>query len=821
MPKSMVISPEEVRRPGSLEIDPIPLNRYQSDIATERERWGDAALVGAYRDMMLIRQFERMLDSVKSTGGYAGVDYVHEGPSHLSIGQEAAVVGLCLPLAREDLIFGSHRSHAEILAKCLQAIRHADGACPAAHHGGVPGRRHPARGGAGREGPRTSDELAIDFVVYGFMAEVFGRRNGLNRGLGGSMHAFFAPLGSMPNNAIVGGSAGIAAGAGLFKRVNRRPGIVVACVGDASASCGPTWEALSFAAMDQYRTLWDADLGGAPPVMFNFMNNFYGMGSQTAGETMGFQVLARMGAGVNPENLHAERVDGYNPLAVAAAVDAKRELLLAGRGPALLDTVTYRLAGHSGRDPGTYRTREEIEAWEERDSLRNYGDYLDEAGLLEGAERERIESWAVDVMERAFRLAAPLDRSPRFGGGAQEIEAVMFSARPTEAMAAGEPELTVPVADNPRVKALANRSRSAFDADGNRLPISQVITLRDGLFEALLHRFAEDPTMVAYGEENRDWGGAFGVYRGLTESLPYHRLFNSPISEASIVGSAIGYAMSGGRVVVELMYCDFLGRAGDEVFNQLAKWQAMSAGVLSLPIVLRIAVGFRYGAQHSQEWSAMVSHIPGLKVYYPVTPYDAKGMLNLALRGTDPVIFFESQQLYGEPEVLHESVPAGYYEIEEGAPHIHRHGDDLTILTVGANLYRALEAAEILSERHGLEAEVIDARFLNPLDYGPIAESVRKTGRILLTSDACERGSVLHTMATTIGRLCFDDLDAPPVVLGARNWITPPVELESVFFPQADWIVDAIHEQLLPLPGYQPATDQTLGELSRRSAAGV
>ena len=128
MPKSMVISPEEVRRPGNLEIDPIPLNRYQPDIARERERWGDAALVGAYRDMMLIRQFERMLDSVKTTGGYAGVDYVHEGPSHLSIGQEAAVVGLCLPLAREDLIFGSHRSHAEILAKCLQAIRHADGA---------------------------------------------------------------------------------------------------------------------------------------------------------------------------------------------------------------------------------------------------------------------------------------------------------------------------------------------------------------------------------------------------------------------------------------------------------------------------------------------------------------------------------------------------------------------------------------------------------------------------------------------------------------------------------------------------------------------
>ena len=257
MPKSMVISPEEVRRPGSLDIDPIPLNRYRPDIAAERERWGDAALLGAYRDMVLIRQFERMLDSVKTSGGYAGVDYVHEGPSHLSIGQEASVVGLCLPLATEDLIFGSHRSHAEILAKSLQGIRHADGAdLQRVMEQYLDGDILRVVEPAARD--RDVKDLAIDFVVYGFMAEVFGRRTGLNRGLGGSMHAFFAPLGSMPNNAIVGGSAGIAAGAALFKRVNRRPGIVVACVGDASASCGPTWEALSFAAMDQYRTLWAA-----------------------------------------------------------------------------------------------------------------------------------------------------------------------------------------------------------------------------------------------------------------------------------------------------------------------------------------------------------------------------------------------------------------------------------------------------------------------------------------------------------------------------------------------------------------------------------
>jgi 2-oxoisovalerate dehydrogenase E1 component len=184
----------------------------------------------------------------------------------------------------------------------------------------------------------------------------------------------------------------------------------------------------------------------------------------------------------------------------------------------------------------------------------------------------------------------------------------------------------------------------------------------------MLHRFYIDPTMVAWGEENRDWGGAFAVYRGLTEALPYHRLFNTSISEGAIVGTAVGYAVCGGRVVPELMYCDFLGRAGYEVFNQVSKWQSMSAGVLTMPLVLRVSVGSKYGAQHSQDWTSIVAHIPGLKVYFPATPYDAKGMLNLALAGTDPVVFFESQRLYDIGELfVKEGVPAGYYEVPEAS----------------------------------------------------------------------------------------------------------------------------------------------------------
>ena len=165
--------------------------------------------------------------------------------------------------------------------------------------------------------------LALRFFIYGAYCEIFARDTGFNRGLGGSMHAFFAPFGIYPNNAIVGGSGSIAPGAALYKRVNRKPGIVVANIGDASFGCGPVWEGITFSAMDQYRHLWDPSLGGGLPIMFNCINNFYGMGGQPFGETMGVGSIARVGAGVNPDQMHAERVNGYDPLPVIDAFRRK------------------------------------------------------------------------------------------------------------------------------------------------------------------------------------------------------------------------------------------------------------------------------------------------------------------------------------------------------------------------------------------------------------------------------------------------------------------------------------------------------------------
>jgi 2-oxoisovalerate dehydrogenase E1 component len=241
-----------------------------------------------------------------------------------------------------------------------------------------------------------------------------------------------------------------------------------------------------------------------------------------------------------------------------------------------------------------------------------------------------------------------------------------------------------------------------------------------------------------------------------------------------------------------------------------------------MPLVLRVSVGSKYGAQHSQDWTSICAHIPGLQVMFPATPYDAKGMLSLALHGSDPVVFFESQRLYSEPETLVPGgVPKEYYEVPLGEPAIRRPGNDVTIITIGATLYKAIEAANQLQSQWGISAEVIDARFINPLNYGPIIESVKKTGKVLLASDACERASFLHTMASNISQLAFDYLDGPVAIVAARNWIVPSAELEDAFFPQASWIIDTLHERLLPLPGHKPTTPQAIGEILRRNRLGI
>ena len=826
MPKKMFVDTEEVRKPGKLSFTDIPMNVYQKPLEQELSEgaFTPEELKTIYHDMYMIRTFEEMLHTIKVLGMYRQHKFSYTGPAHLSIGEEAYAVGEAFLLDENDFIFGSHRGHHEVLAKAMSAIRKIPEEklleIMISYHNGVQYRivrhRYPNVG---------VRELARKFFLYGMMSEIFAKDTGFGHGLGGSMHVFFTPFGIYPNNAIVGASACTATGAALYKKCNQKSGIVVANLGDGSMGRGPVWESINFSSMDQYHTLWEDGYNrGGLPIIFNIANNHYGMGGQTRGETMAFQQAARFGAGVAPNELHAERVDGYNPLAVIDAYRRKRKIIEEEGGPVLLEVMTYRLTGHSTSDGNpSYRTKEELEAWKTQDSIPAFEQALVRAGVTTAQELAQLRE-AIEVQnEEIFLLASDPEISPladlRKNPG--YVENVMLSHGRAEKLDDRTPEVN-DLTDNPRLQQIAKRTRLAIDSNGQELPKSQAVQIRDALFESLLYHFEKDPTMISYAEDIRDWGGSYAVYRGLSEALPYHRMFNAPISESAIVGSAVGYAMAGGRAVVELMFADFLGCAGDEIFNQMAKWQAMSGGALRMPVVLRATIGSKYGAQHSQDPSSLVAHIPGLKVVMPATPYDAKGLMNSALVGTDPVVFFECQRIYDQGELFHAGgVPEEYYEIPIGEPDVKLEGSNVTILTVGATLYRALEAAKRLKAEFGISAEIIDARTLVPFSYEKLLASVKKTGFLLLVADAVSRGGFLNDIAANVTRMAFDDLDAPPIVLGARNWIAPAFEYDKEFAPQAQWMIDAIHENFFPLKNYTPVYDMSNSEMIRRAKLGV
>ena len=725
MPKSLFVDPVETLAPGKITFKDIPVNVYNKTIKDERKRYSDDDLVRIYRDITVLREFESMLSLIKTQGVYNGIETTYPGPAHLSVGQEAAAVGQAYLLDQNDFSFGSHRSHSEILAKALSCIHKlSEQELMTIMEGFLGGSALRATEKLGKVD--DVKELAIRFILYGTLSEIFARETGFHKGMGGSMHAFFLPFGIYPNNAIVGGSAAIATGAALFKKVNGKQGIVVCNSGDGSMARGPVWEAMNFAAMDQFHTLWESHQGGMP-ILYNVFNNSYGMGDQTRGETMGYDMLARIGSGVSPTQFHAERVNGFNPLAVIDAMERKLEILRKGEGPVMLDTLTYRYSGHSVSDQNAYRTKEEIEAWQAIDPIITYRKGLVEAGVTGDSDLEAILANTAERMTMICKAASDVEVSPYvdFKKDSMVVERMMFSNEKVEKFDDREPEVNMPLNEVPAYKKLKEKERCPV-VDGKPVSKMKLFNLRDAMSEVIYDRFYEDPTLIAYGEDCRDWGGAFAVYRGMMDAFPHCRLFNSPIAEAAIVGTAVGYALSGGRALVELMYADFIGCAGDEIFNQMSKWQAMSAGILKMPVVLRVSVGSKYGAQHSQDWTALCAHIPGLKVCFPATPWEAKGLMESALKGTDPVVFFESQRIYDVGEQFHEGgVPAERYEIEFGDTNKVRDGKDVTILTIGAALYRAMDAAKQLSEKYGMEADVINIHSLVPLDYTKIIESVK------------------------------------------------------------------------------------------------
>ena len=513
MPKSLFVDPAKYHTSGKLILPEIPLNVYNRTIAEERVNFKDEDLVRIWRDIAIIREFETMLRCIKTQGGYNGIDVTYSGPAHLYIGEEAGAVGQAYLLDKNDFCFGSHRAHGEILAKSLSAIeKSTDEELMSVMENFLGGATLRA---VEKLGPTSSvKELAIRFIIYGTISEIFARETGFHKGMGGSMHAFFLPFGVYPNNAIVGASAAISTGAALFKKVNGKSGVVVCNLGDASLGRGPVWESFNFAAMDQYKGLWEEDKRSGMPILFNVNNNYYGMGDQPIGETMGYGTPARMGAGVCPSNMHAERVDGYNPLAVIDAMKRKLEILHNGDGPVLLETVTYRFTGHSTGDQGAYRTKEELDAWMALDPLVTYRKNLVDAGVAKDSRFDEIMEETRERMTMICRHAADKTISPYvdFHKNPHFLENLMFSNERVVAFDDREPEVLMPKEECPRYKQLTEKVRTQYQ-DGKLVSKMKVFNLRDALSEVIFNKFYEDPTMIVYGEDCREWGGGYAVRR--------------------------------------------------------------------------------------------------------------------------------------------------------------------------------------------------------------------------------------------------------------------------------------------------------------------
>lgn len=326
-----------------------------------------------------------------------------------------------------------------------------------------------------------------------------------------------------------------------------------------------------------------------------------------------------------------------------------------------------------------------------------------------------------------------------------------------------------------------------------------IITYSQAIYDAMHEEMARDPNVILIGEDVGTFGGVWGVSGDLMKVFGEDRVRDTPISEAAIIGAGLGSAMMGLRPIVEIMFGDFLPIAGDQLVNQLAKARYMSGGKAKVPVTVRVTTGApgSSGAQHSQSPEGWFMNVPGLKIAVPATPADAKGLLKTAIRGEDPVLFFEHKMLYA---VKGEVPDNPDFAVPFGEAQVSRPGKDVTIVAIGGMLPKALEAAGILAGE-GIEAEVVDPRTLVPLDKETIIASVKKTSRVLIVNEAHKRLGPGAEIAATIAEEAIGYLDGPIVRVAARNVPLPySPELEHFVLPSCDDIVakarGLVHGQL-------------------------
>lgn len=571
-------------------------------------------------------------------------------------------------------------------------------------------------------------------------AELFGRQTGCSRGRGGSMHLFAPEIGLLGTSGIVGPSILQAVGAGYSFQLLKTDRVAVAFFGDGAVNNGAFHEGLNMA------SIWKL------PVLFICENN------QFATEVP-FQAasgIAHVGRRAANYGLPGFEVDGNDVQAVREIAREAVERARTGGGATLIECQTYRTRPHAeGMGDFSYRTREDVEAWKERCPIKR-------------------------LRQRHPGLAEQFDAID-----AEVAAAVTAAARAAEAAPWPAPESATDHVYSPAVAIPASPPAKPAASPGTRHTTFVGATL-----EALRHEMRQDPSIFVMGEGIGKRGGNFQTTEGLFDMFGPARLRDTPICERGFVGLACGAAMAGARPVVDFMFIDFINDSFGEVVNQIAKMRYMSSGRLSMPVLLRgcIGVGHSAATHHSSSFYAVYSHIPGLRVVVPSTPYDAKGLLFRALRCQDPVFFLEHRELMS----LKGPVPEEPYEIEFGQAAVVREGTDATVVALALMVHRVLEVAGRLAER-GISIEVIDPRTVSPLDIETILQSVAKTGRLLIVDEAYGPCSIASEIAARVSDAGFDDLDAPIKRLTGAFTPTPySPPLEKAVVPQPDDIERAI-----------------------------
>jgi 2-oxoisovalerate dehydrogenase E1 component len=641
-----------------------------------------------YRQMALIRRFEERAAELFQQG-------VIVGTAHSCVGQEAIAVGAAGVMRPTDYLVGHHRSHGHLIAAGADLRR--------------------------------------------MMAEMFGKRTGYCKGLGGSMHIADLSLNILGCNGIVGAGLPHACGAALTAKLKGSEQAAVAFFGDGAAGQGAAHEAMNLAAT------W------ALPVVFICENNQFALSAGWR-EQRAVENLADRAAGYG---MPGEIVDGNDVMAVEEAVARALDRARAGDGPTFLEMKTFRRMQHSMRaNLPDVRDPALVEEWDARDPLPRFERVLREAGELDD-----------DLLSVLWREVE------------QDVELAIRIALADEDASTDD---LLPAVHGPR------RSHPAPAVETERT-LGFVAAVR----EALDLELEADPDVIVIGEDIGRVGGLFRATEGLYERYGGERIRDTPLTETGFVGCGIGAALTGLRPVVELQFSDFAGVAFDQIMNQAAKLRFMMGGGPSIPLVIRMVSGggVRLGAQHSQSLEALFAHIPGLLVAMPSTPFDAKGLLSGAIRGDDPVIFLEQKLLFfAEPA----PVPRERYGIELGVGRIAGEGTDVTVVALGAMVAHALRAAHEL-EREGVSVEVIDPRTLVPLDVELIAASVAKTHRLVVAHEAVQFGGFGSEIAAHVAEHCFWDLDAPVKRVGAASHPIPyQKELEARTLPGPAEIAAAV-----------------------------